>query len=226
MDLNIDLADLKHIDIKNAGSLSAPVKLGLLIVLFFILMLLGYWFVWSPFLSDFEAAKAKENELRNIYIEKKKQGVHLQAYNRQMLEIERTFGALLKQLPDQSQIDGLLTDINQAGLTRGLEFVLFKPGKETVQDFYAELPIQIRVIGSYHDLGKFATDISKLSRIVTLGEISLAKVEATPVSGKSVNKLVKDSGLITMDVVAKTYRYLDESEIAEKRKQEKDKKRK
>jgi type IV pilus assembly protein PilO len=123
-----------------------------------------------------------------------------------MIDIEKTFGALLKQLPDKSQMDGLLTDINQAGLGRGLEFELFKPGQEVVADFYAEMPIQIKIKGNYHDVGAFATDISKLSRIVTLNDISIAPL----------NKDQKDSALI-MEAVAKTYRYLDSSEVAAKK---------
>jgi len=128
-----------------------------------------------------------------------------------MIDIEKTFGALLKQLPDKSQMDGLLTDINQAGLGRGLEFELFKPGQETVADFYAEMPIQIRIKGNYHDIGAFATDVSKLSRIVTLNDLAIVP------AGKDA----KDSTL-AMDATAKTYRYLDSSELASK-KAEKDK---
>ena len=133
----------------------------------------------------------------------------------QMIDIEKTFGALLKQLPDKSQMDGLLTDINQAGLGRGLEFDLFKPGQETVADFYAEMPIQIKIKGNYHDVGAFATDISKLSRIVTLNDLNIAPL----------NKDTKDSVLV-MEATAKTYRYLDSSEIAAKKAVEmKDKKK-
>ena len=122
-----------------------------------------------------------------------------------MIEIEKTFGALLKQLPDKSQIDGLLTDINQAGLERGLEFELFKPGAEIMSEFYAEMPITIKVIGKYHDLGAFATNVSKLSRIVTLNDIA-------------ITNLVKDAkssfpdDLLVMDATARTYRYLDADE--------------
>jgi type IV pilus assembly protein PilO len=127
-----------------------------------------------------------------------------------MVDIEKTFGALLKQLPDKSQMDGLLTDINQAGLGRGLEFELFKPGQETQAEFYAEMPISIKVIGTYHDLGAFATDISKLSRIVTLNDISVT-------SGKDAKSKNADT-LLSMEATARTYRYLDADEIASKKK--------
>jgi type IV pilus assembly protein PilO len=209
------LDDFNNIDFKNAGSLPMPVKLVLLSILFLILVALGYWFLWSPELDEFDQAKAKEEELRQVFLTKKAQAVKIDAYKQQMVDIEKTFGALLKQLPDKSQMDGLLTDINQAGLGRGLEFDLFKPGQEVAADFYAEMPIQIKIKGNYHDIGAFATDISKLSRIVTLNDLSIAPL----------NKDTKDS-VLTMEAVAKTYRYLDSSEIAAKKAAEmKDKKK-
>jgi type IV pilus assembly protein PilO len=209
------LDDFNNIDFKNAGSLPMSVKLVLLSILALILVGLGYWFLWSPAIDEFNQAKAKEEELRQVFLTKKAQAVKVEAYKQQMIDIEKTFGALLKQLPDKSQMDGLLTDINQAGLGRGLEFDLFKPGNETVADFYAEMPIQIKIKGNYHDIGAFATDISKLSRIVTLNDLSIAPL----------NKDSKDS-VLTMEAVAKTYRYLDSSEVAAKKAaQMKDKKK-
>jgi type IV pilus assembly protein PilO len=145
-----------------------------------------------------------------VFVAKKNQAVKIEAYKQQMIDIEKTFGALLKQLPDKSQMDGLLTDINQAGLGRGLEFDLFKPGQETIADFYAEMPIQIKIKGSYDDVGAFASDISRLSRIVTLNDISIVPL----------NKDTKDGPLV-LEAVAKTYRYLDASEIAAKKATEK-----
>ena len=200
------LDDFNNIDFKNAGSLPMPVKLVLLSILAIILIGLGYWFLWSPEIDELNQAKAKEQELRQTFLAKKAQAVKVEAYKQQMIDIEKTFGALLKQLPDKSQMDGLLTDINQAGLGRGLEFDLFKPGQETIADFYAEMPIQIKIKGNYHDIGAFATDISKLSRIVTLNDLSIAPI----------NKDSKDSQL-ALEAVAKTYRYLDSSEVAAKK---------
>jgi type IV pilus assembly protein PilO len=200
------LDDFNNIDFKNAGSLPMPVKLVLLGIVAIILIGLGYWFLWSPEIDELDQAKAKEQELRQTFISKKAQAIKVDAYKQQMIDIEKTFGALLKQLPDKSQMDGLLTDINQAGLGRGLEFDLFKPGQETVADFYAEMPIQIKIKGNYHDVGAFATDISKLSRIVTLNDLNIAPL----------NKDVKDS-VLTLEATAKTYRYLDSSEIAAKK---------
>ncbi|CAN4276621.1 PilO Tfp pilus assembly protein PilO [Methylophilaceae bacterium] len=204
------LDDFNNIDFKNAGSLPTPVKLVLLGFLFLLLVGLGYWFMWSPQIDEFDQAQSKEQELRQVFVAKKNQAVKIEAYKQQMIDIEKTFGALLKQLPDKSQMDGLLTDINQAGLGRGLEFDLFKPGQETIADFYAEMPIQIKIKGSYDDVGAFASDISRLSRIVTLNDISIVPL----------NKDTKD-GPLTLEAVAKTYRYLDASEIAAKKATEK-----
>jgi len=204
------LDDFNNIDFKNAGNLPMPVKLVLLAFLAVILIGLGYWFLWSNEIGEYEQARAKETELRQTFLAKKGQAVKIEAYRQQMIDIEKTFGALLKQLPDKSQMDGLLTDINQAGLGRGLEFELFKPGQEIVADFYAEMPIQIKIRGSYHDIGAFATDVSKLSRIVTLNDLSIAPI----------NKDAKDS-VLGMEAVAKTYRYLDSSELANKKAAEK-----
>lgn len=209
------LDDFNNIDFKNMGTLPMPVKLVLLTFLFLLLLGLGYWFLWSDQMTEIDQAKAKEEELRQVFLTKKAQAIKVEAYKQQMIDIEKTFGALLKQLPDKSQMDGLLTDINQSGLGRGLEFDLFKPGQETSADFYAEMPIQIKIKGSYHDIGAFATDISKLSRIVTLNDLSIAPL----------SKDAKDSVLI-MEAVAKTYRYLDSSEVAAKKAAEmKDKKK-
>ncbi|HWU35423.1 MAG TPA: type 4a pilus biogenesis protein PilO [Methylovorus sp.] len=206
----MNLQDFNQIDLKTAGNLPLPVKAVLLGVMLFLIVAAGYWFVWSPSLEELDQAKAKEVQLREVFVSKKRQAINLEAYKKQMVEIERTFGALLKQLPDKSQMDGLLTDINQVGLERGLEFELFKPGQEVVADFYAEMPISIKVIGNYHDLGLFAADVSRLSRIVTLNDIAIS----------SANKDSKDSKLV-MEAVAKTYRYLDANEVAAKKAAEK-----
>lgn len=198
------LEDFNRIDFKNIGISPLPVKLVLIGLLLLVLVGAGYWFLWSPALEELDQARGKEADLRNVFLAKKKQAINLDAYKQQMVEIEHTFGALLRQLPDKSQMDALLTDINQAGLGRGLEFELFKPGSETIAEFYAEMPISIKVTGSYHDLGGFATDISKLSRIVTLNNISI-----TGIAGSKDGKL-------SMEATAKTYRYLDAGEVASK----------
>ncbi|EUJ11556.1 Tfp pilus assembly protein PilO [Methylophilaceae bacterium 11] len=197
------LEDFNNIDLQNVGSLPFSIKAVLLGVLGLVLVGLGYWFMWSPALDELDQSVEKEKELRTVFLTKKSQAIKIDAYRQQMVEIEKTFGALLKQLPDKSEMDGLLTDVNQAGLGRGLEFELFKPGQETVAEFYAEMPIQIKVLGGYHDLGAFATDVSKLPRIVTLNNLII----------QPASKETKD-GRLVLEAVAKTYRYLDSSEIS------------
>jgi len=163
---------------------------------------------WQGQREAIDAAQQKETTLRATFLEKKKQAIDIEAYRKQLADIEKSFGTLLKQLPGKSEMEALLTDINQAGLGRGLQFELFKPAAtENMSEFYAELPITLRVSGSYHDMGAFASDISKLSRIVLLNDVQLAQ-----------NK----DGVITMNAVAKTYRYLDEEELTRQRKAAKD----
>jgi type IV pilus assembly protein PilO len=145
-----------------------------------------------------EAARREEQSLRDTFTIKKGQAFHYEAYKRRLSEIEQSLASLLRQLPDRSQMDALLTDINQVGVGRGLEFELFRPGAETLSDFYATLPVSIKVMGNYHDIGRFVNDLAKLPRIVTLHDVVLNP-------GKD-----KDSGL-TMDARIQTYRYLDEA---------------
>ena len=214
------LEDFNNIDFKNMGGLPMPVKAVILGSLAALIMAAGYWFLWSPALDELNAAKAKEADLRVVFVDKKRLALNLDAYKQQMVEIDHTFGALLRQLPDKSQMDALLTDINQVGLERGLEFELFKPGQERRADFYAELPVSIKVTGSYHDIGAFATDVSKLSRIVTLNDLIILPM-AKDVKGKE-NKELR----LTMDATAKTYRYLEASEMAGMKKSDKKAKKK
>jgi type IV pilus assembly protein PilO len=204
------LDDLRRLDPKMIGSWPALPKLGLLLLVLIGIVIGSYVLDWQSQIEAIDASLKKEQSLRTTFLDKKKQAIDLEAYRKQLADIEKSFGTLLKQLPSKSEMEALLTDINQAGLGRGLQFELFKPaGSETVSEFYAELPINIRVTGSYHDMGAFASDISKLSRIVLLNDVNLA-----------LN--AKDGGL-TMDAVAKTYRYLDEEELAKQKKAAKDK---
>ncbi|MHB1231441.1 MAG: type IV pilus inner membrane component PilO [Burkholderiales bacterium] len=196
--------DINNLSLKNIGIWPVPIKIGAMLLLFVVLLLAGYWFVWKDQLDTLDQARQQEQKLRAEFLEKKAQSVNLDLYRQQVKEIEQAFGALVRQLPNKSEMDALLTDINQAGLGRGLEFELFKPApQETVKDFYAELPITIRVSGSYHDLGRFASDVAQLPRIVTLNNISIAP---------------GPSGNLIMDATAMTYRYLDEEEIAKMKK--------
>ena len=202
------LDDLRRLDPKNIGSWPALPKLGLLLLALIVLICASYFLDWQGQLEAIDTAKTKEITLRETFLDKKKQAIDLDAYRKQLDDIEKAFGTLLKQLPSKSEMEALLTDINQAGLGRGLQFELFKPAaNENVSEFYAELPINIRVTGSYHDMGAFASDISKLSRSVLLNDVQLTQAK---------------DGALAMDVVAKTYRYLDEEELAKQKKASKD----
>ena len=203
------LNELRSLDPKNIGGWPVLPKLIVLLAALLLLVIASYLLDWQGQLEAIDAAQQKEATLRATFLEKKKQAIDIEAYRKQLADIEKSFGTLLKQLPSKSEMEALLTDINQAGLGRGLQFELFKPAAtENLSEFYAELPITLRVSGSYHDMGAFASDISKLSRIVLLNDVQLAQ-----------NK----DGAITMDAVAKTYRYLDEEELAKQKKAAKDK---
>jgi type IV pilus assembly protein PilO len=203
------LEDIARIDPKNLGLLPIPVKAVILIMLLVIVLAAGLSVFLKPAYDELEITRQKEAELRVIFLAKKEQAINLPIYKQQMVDIERSFGALLRQLPNKSEMDGLVTDINQAGLEQGLEFELFKPGQELPAEFYAVMPINIKLTGDFYQLGAFAYSISKLSRIVTLNNIKI-----TPVVGKD-----QSSGVLTVEAVAKTYRYLDGNEAAIKKKQ-------
>jgi type IV pilus assembly protein PilO len=197
------LEQFKGLNPKDPGAWPALPKVLLLLVLFLGLLVCAYFVDWSDQLEQLEAGAAQEAKLKEEYKNKKQQSINLDLYRQQLREIDSSFGALLKQLPNRSQMDALLVDINQAGLGRGLQFDLFKPAAaESAREFYSELPIQLKVTGNYHDIGAFASDIGSLSRIVTLNDITL-----------SGNK----DGSLVMDATAKTFRYLDEEEVASQR---------
>jgi len=199
------LEQFKFLNPKDPGSWPPLPKAAALLVLLIGILVGAYFGDWAGQVEELDAGAAVETKLKDEYVKKKQQSVNLDLYQQQLREIDSSFGALLKQLPNRSQMDALLVDINQAGLGRGLQFDLFKPAPaETTRDFYAELPIAIKVTGSYHDMGAFASDIGQLSRIVTLNDLSLS---ASP----------KDNSLI-MDATAKTFRYLDDEEVAKQRK--------
>ncbi|MFZ5583834.1 MAG: type 4a pilus biogenesis protein PilO [Pseudomonadota bacterium] len=172
----------------------------------FVGILVGGWFLfWSEQLETLDGRRQEETKLKDEFVNKKQQAINLDLYKQQLNEIDRSFGALLKQLPNKAEVEALLVEINQAGLGRGLSFELFRPGGEVVRDFYAELPVTVRLTGSYHDFGAFASDIGKLPRIVTLNNIVIA-----PPAGKD--------GTLVLDATVKTFRYLDEEELAKNKK--------
>ena len=188
------LDDLKSIDLKDFGSSPLPIKIGAIVLVCLGLLAGGYFLLIEGQLAEYEGLKKKEEELRTSFLNKKALAINLAVYKQQMEEMEQTFGAMRRQLPSSNEIPELLIDITQAGLGRGLEFELFKPERERPIDFYAELPISIKVIGTYHELGQFVGDVAALPRIVTLGDIAIA--------GGASNRL-------SMSLTAKTYRYLE-----------------
>jgi type IV pilus assembly protein PilO len=176
----------------------------LLCVAVTVLVVVALWFVWlSSSDEELTAEQAKEVTLKEDYKKKLVQAVNLDALKKQREQVQQYVTQLEKQLPSKAEMDALLSDINQAGLGRSLQFELFRPGQVSVKDYYAELPIAVRVTGRYHDIGAFAADIANLSRIVTLNNLTL-------VPGKDGN--------LTMDTTAKTFRYLDSEEVALQRK--------
>ena len=202
--MNKWLEELKQLDAKNPGNWPWPFKIVAFILIFVLIFVGGYLVFYQAQLETLDGEKRKEVDLKNTFLEKKKLAVNLEAYQQQRAEIEQSFGALLKQLPTRSEMDALLIDINQAGLGRGLQFDLFKPAPtENLTEFYAERPINLKVNGNYHDLGAFASDVAKLPRIVLLNDLNVS--------------LGREGGL-TMEAVAKTYRYLDPEEVAAQRK--------
>jgi type IV pilus assembly protein PilO len=202
------LDDLKTLDTKQPGNWPWPIKIGAFVIIFVVIQVAAWFGLWQAQTEDIERGRTEVTKLKDVFLEKKKLAVNLEAYKQQRAEIEQAFGALLKQLPNKSEMDALLIDINQAGLGRGLAFELFKPAStENFTEFYAELPVNIKVTGQYHDLGAFASDVAKMPRIVLLTDLKIDPPK---------------DGVLAMEAVAKTYRYLDEDEVAKQRKATKD----
>ena len=204
IDFQAVIDDFRFMNPNDPGAWPLIPKFTVLFGVLAALLLAGWWFFWSDQLAELETKQREEETLKQQYLEKKRQAVNLDLYTQQLAEIDRSFGALLKQLPNKSEIEALLIEVNQAGLGRGLQFDLFRPGTEQIKDFYAELPIAVKINGSYHDFGAFAADIAKLPRIVTLNNIAI-----TPVA---------QGGTLSLDATTKTFRYLDAEEVAKQKK--------
>ena len=202
MKLVEDLKNLRNINPKNPGGWPWIAKLLACSIILLVVLIVGFVFDWQEQFAKLSSAKDEEVKLKEAFLVKKKQAINLDIIKKQLTETQQSFGALLKQLPNKSEMDALLTDINQAGLGRGLQFDLFRPSPEVVTGVFAEQSIALKVTGSYDDLGRFSSDISQLPRIVTLNDISVSK------AGES----------LAMETTAKTYRYLDEDELASQKK--------
>jgi len=204
-DLKKSFADLRYLNPKTPGAWPWSAKIIAFVAMFVAVIVAGAFLLWQPEWETLTKARAEEGRLKETFLSKKREAINLDLIKKQLTETQESFGALLKQLPSKSEMDALLTDINQAGLGRGLQFELFKPGAEKMEGAFAELPITIKVTGNYDDIGKFSSDIAMLPRIVTLNDISIAHSKGDT---------------LVMDATAKTFRYLDESEIAAQRKAE------
>lgn len=198
--------DFKTLDPKDPGLWPLAPRIVILTSMFLALMATAWGFGaigWSVQLEELEAKKSQEAKHKEDWLSKKKQAVNLDEYRRQLAEIDRSFGALLKQLPNKAEMGDMLVDINKAAQARGLLIELFKPGGEAPREFYAEVPITLNLVGSYHDIGAFSGDLAKLPRIVTLNDINLT---------------ANSNATLALKTTAKTFRYLDESELANQRK--------
>ena len=211
---NVDIAStvdrfgsqFRGLNPKEPGQWPLLPKLLAFLVAVVVVIALGWVLVTSAATDALETERNREPNLKQDFRAKQAQAVNLTELRKQKQQVQEYVTQLEKQLPGKAEMDALLSDINQAGLGRGLQFELFRPGQVEIKDYYAELPIAIRVTGKYHDIGSFAADIANLSRIVTLHNVAIAAVPKDP------------GGNLSMDAVARTYRYLDPAEVAEQRK--------
>lgn len=205
---NVNLNDL---DFSNMGAWPIAVKAAFVVIVCILILILGYFLDLSSQLKKLDLVQKQETTLKTNYRNTYMQVVNLDAYKLQMKEMQATFGAMLRQLPGKTEVDALLVEISQKGLASGVEFKLFKPGKEKFVKFYAEMPIEISMTGDYHQFGSFVSGVASLPRIVTLHNIEI--------------KSTKDSHILTMNVLAKTYRFLEQKEIDAHRAAERNKKK-
>ncbi len=198
----MNLEELRRLNLRDVGNWPMLPKVLILFAIVAVIVIAGLLLDWKDQWETLGLAEQEEVTLKDQYTQKKAKAINFELYVQQLTEVEQSFGALVKQLPNRSEIDALLTDVNQAGLGRGLQFELFRPAiQEKMADFYAELPIRIRITGNYHDMGAFASDVAQLPRIVTLNDVAITN----------------DKGVLAMDAEARTFRYLDEEEIAKQR---------
>jgi len=198
------LQELRSLDPRDPGRWPLAVRAIAVAICFVVCALaLMYFFVWTDRMPELQARQNTEQQLRNEYRTKHSKAINLVLYKQQLADIEKSFGAMLRQLPSRTEVPNLLVDISQTGLAAALQEKLFQPGLEVKKDFYAELPIRIELTGSYHEFGAFVSGIAALPRIVTLGDIQITPLD-------------KNAGFdqLQLALTAKTYRYLDDEEIA------------
>jgi type IV pilus assembly protein PilO len=196
--------ELDQLDLANVARWPAAARAVVILFLMGGVIFLGYWFHTKDQLLELDQAEQQELDLRVIFEKKAQQAANLEAYEKQLEEMRESFGAMLRQLPNKTEVADLLVDVSQTGLASGLEFELFQPQAENPREFYAELPISIRVIGEYHEFGNFVSGVAALPRIVTLHNVNINRTK---------------SNMLSMDLTAKTYRYLENEERTEEAKQ-------
>ena len=195
----MNLQELNELDFSNIGNWPLAVKLGMAVALAALLLFAGYWFDTQEQLTRLEQSESKEQELKQQLSALQAKAVNLEAYKEQLAEMRESFGAMIRQLPNTTQVAELLVDVSQTGLSNGLEFDLFQPAAESPKEFYAELPIALKVVGHFHEFGAFVSGLASLPRIVTLHDIRIR------------NRGSKDDpNALIMEATAKTYRYLDD----------------
>jgi type IV pilus assembly protein PilO len=197
----MNLEDLNELDLSNIGIWPTPVKAVVVVLVAIIVIAAGYYFIIEDQLISFDAVQHKELDLRKEFETKQAKASNLDAYRQQLEEMKQSFGTMLRQLPDKTEVAELLVDVSQTGLASGLEFELFKPEEELPREFYAELPIQIIVNGRYHEFGNFISGLAALPRIVTIHDIKIKRGDSK-----------EGNSDLVLEATAKTYRYLDEEE--------------
>jgi len=195
----VNLQELNQLDFSNLGDWPVPVKALAILIVCGLVAGAGYYFDTQHQLTEMEQVESQERKLRMEFEQKQEKAANLEAYQQQLEEMRQSFGAMLKQLPDKTEVAALLVDVSQTGLAAGLEFELFQPMEEVRKDFYAELPIKLRVLGKYHEFGEFISGLAALPRIVTIHDVSIEPHKA-------------NDGRLQLVATAKTYRYLEESE--------------
>ncbi|MFP5405717.1 MAG: type 4a pilus biogenesis protein PilO [Gammaproteobacteria bacterium] len=211
IDLSAIASHFQGLDRRNPGTWPLLPRMTLLGALAVAAFALAWVFYWQGLLEDLETRRSQETQLRQQFVDKMKQAVNLPALRKQKAQVGQFVSQLEKQLPSKAEMDALLSDINQAGVGRGLQFELFKPGQVMVREYYAELPISIRLTGNYHDFAAFTSDVANLPRIVTLHDVRIAAVERPAAAS------ARPAGPLVMEATAKTFRYLDADEVAEQR---------
>jgi type IV pilus assembly protein PilO len=205
----MDLNELNQLDLNSFGEWPIPVKAVAILIACLALGGLAYYLDTKDQLERLAREEATERDLRSTLEAKQRKAANLDAYRRQLAEMQESFGAMLRQLPNRTEVASLLVDVSQTGLANGLEFELFQPENELAQGFYAELPIRVRVTGRYHDFGRFISGLAALPRIVTIHDAQITGSAKSPSAG-GANALPSADEKLTLQATVKTYRYLDE----------------